>query len=261
MHNSYSAADGRRTRPEFAQTANGNEARRLVPARDEVFVWRIDMDNTPVRREILSDDELVRIRRLRSLSERRRLAAARSALRQLLGGALGSDPRGLRFVYGPHGKPAVCTPNGGDLQFNMSHSGTIAMVAMSCGRAVGIDVERVRPDFDVEATARRWYSRAEYDGINSLPVSVRSSAFFAVWTRKEALLKARGDGLAAGLDRFTVAVPPDESTLLVAHPDDVAGTARWTLRDVPVATGYAASVAVAGSDWSLCVRNWPAQAQ
>jgi len=261
MRNSYSAADGHRTHPEFAQTTVANEARRLVPARDEVLVWRIDMDNSPVRREILSDDELARIQRLRAPRERRRIAAARTALRQLLGGALETDPRGLRFVYGPHGKPALCTPNGGDLHFNLSHSGTIAMVAMSRGRVVGIDVERVRPDFDVEATARRWFSRAEYDGISSLPVSVRRSAFFVVWTRKEALIKARGDGLATGLDRFTVAVPPDESTLLVAHPDDVVGTARWTLRDVPVATGYAATVAAAGSDWSLCVRNWPVQAQ
>jgi len=261
MHDSYFATDGHRTRPEFAHTADGNKARRQVPARDEVLVWRIDLDKSPVQREILSDDELIRFQRLRSLRERRRIAAARSALRQLLGGALETDPRGLRFVYGPHGKPALCTPNGGDLQFNLSHSGPIAMVAMSRGRAVGIDVERVRPDFDVEATARRWFSRAEYEGISARPVAIRRSAFFSVWTRKEAILKARGDGLAAGLDRFTVAVPPDESTLLVAHPDDAAGTARWTLRDVPVAPGYAASVAAAGSNWSLCVRNWPAQAQ
>jgi len=191
--------------------------------------------------------------------ERRHIAAAHTALRQLLGDALETDPRRLRFASGVHGKPALCVQNGGDFKFNLSHSGAIALLAISRGREVGVDVEYMRADLDVDATARRWFSRAEYDGINTLPLSARRSAFFTVWTRKEALLKARGNGLAAGLDRFSVAVPPEEPTVLVAHPSDAAGVERWTLRDVPVATGYAATVAAAGRDWSLRVQNWAAQ--
>ena len=166
-------------------------------------------------------------------------------LRRLLGRYTDLPPVSLRFVAGPNGKPelaAECNPNA--LQFNRTDSESLALYAFCRERRVGIDVEKLRATRDMEALARSFFTANETAALLSLPEAQRVSAFYACWTRKEAYLKARGDGLTFGLNRFEVSLLPNAPALLLDTPFDPAETLRWSLHDLDVPPGYAAALAV-----------------
>jgi 4'-phosphopantetheinyl transferase len=172
----------------------------------------------------LSPDERERSARFRFARDRQRFIAARGALRALLGRYLGTRPGEIRFAYNAFGKPALTPEFGGQLQFNLSHSGDLALIASTTDAEVGVDLECIRPDADYGEIARSVFSAAEVEQLNSVPSHLYSLAFLSCWTRKEASLKARGEGLA-GLD--------------------LDGTTTDALTFQPAA-GYVASVAVQG---------------
>jgi 4'-phosphopantetheinyl transferase len=214
----------------------------------EVHVWRAWLDSpAPFALRLdraLSADERARAARLYFARDRRRFIAGRGLLRAILGGYLGVEPRRVRFEYGLGGKPRL-RGAAAALQFNLAHSHGLALYTVARG-AIGVDVERVRAMPDIERIAAGVLSARELAVFRGLPGPARLAAFFACWTRKEAYVKARGDGLARQLDRIDVSLAPwePERRLLVEGAPREAE--RWSLRAVDAAPGYAAALAVAG---------------
>ncbi|MEK7277570.1 MAG: 4'-phosphopantetheinyl transferase superfamily protein [Chloroflexota bacterium] len=197
---------------------------------------------------ILSADERARSDRFHFRRDRERFIVCRGALRIILGRSLGIEPEAVRFQYGPNGKPGLAHDT--SLRFNVSHSREAALIAVARGTEIGVDIERIRHEADFEMMAGRFFSRREAAAQRALPESQSVNAFFKCWTRKEAYLKARGDGLSFPLDGFDVSVG-GEAALLEnrVDPDEVG---RWSLRDVSdEAAGYAAALAVEGADWEV----------
>ncbi len=170
---------------------------------DLIRVFSIDLDEPlPLERAraLLSPDERERADRLRVEPAARRFTLARAALRTLLAECLDASPRALTFTYGPHGKPSLPGP----LQFNLSHSRGLALVALAVDAEVGVDVEKEREVPDALDIARRMFAPAEREALASVDERFRSAAFLRCWTRKEAFVKTTGDGLRLPLDAFEV---------------------------------------------------------
>jgi 4'-phosphopantetheinyl transferase len=227
---------------------------------DQVHVWRLEVEEAARRRGLalttLASDERARARAFSFAADRDRFVVARAALRSLLAAYLDLDPRRLRLGSGPLGKPILLED--GPIRFNVSHSDNLVLVAVAREREVGIDVERIRENTALEEIAIRNFSPAEVRALLSRPPEQRTSAFFSCWTRKEAYLKARGAGLHYPLDQFDVSLAPEPAALCEDRvaPGDAA---RWSLRDLAVAPGYAAALAVEGRGWRLgCWRRLPA---
>jgi len=215
-----------------------------MPYEHEIHVWqafpathRIDPDTD----RLLSRDERERMMRFRFEDDRKNFLFCRSMLRILLASYLDTPPAELRFAYSAHGKPSLDLPSG-NLQFNLSHSAGTVLFAFCSERRIGVDVERVRRDLNVQEIAERFFSAAENRGL--LQSSDMHDAFFRCWTRKEAFVKARGEGLSCPLETFDVSVATEEEDVsLTTRPDpsEAEGWQLWSLNSFP---GYAAAVAV-----------------
>ncbi|MGO8796180.1 MAG: 4'-phosphopantetheinyl transferase family protein [Candidatus Sulfotelmatobacter sp.] len=226
---------------------------------DEVQLWRVDLDGIGGEEDrwqkLLSDDERTRAARFHFGRDRQRFAAGRAVLRIILAGYLAADPSALRFTYSAKEKPSLAPPHAeGRLMFNVSHSGGIALMAFARGREVGIDVEHVRSDFDLEAIARRFFSAHEQRELFALTPEARIEGFFRCWTRKEAYIKATGDGLSLPLSQFDVSLAAGENNALLATRPDASEAERWLLREVPAGAGFVAALCVQGWGWVL--RDW-----
>jgi 4'-phosphopantetheinyl transferase len=225
-----------------------------------VDVWRIDLAATPAGRAALAatlaGDERARAARFHFDRDRDRWVVARGALRAILARYAGTAPAALALAVGDHGKPRLAEPVA-DLRFNLSHSGDLALCAVAVGREVGIDVEAVRADRAGDDIARRFFAPAEVAALAALSPALRVEAFFACWTRKEAYVKARGAGLALGLDRFEVSLAPGAAAALLATHDEPAERARWQLTALDPGPGYAGALAVEGRVAALRRWQWP----
>jgi 4'-phosphopantetheinyl transferase len=223
---------------------------------DEVQLWRIDLEAVGTDesgwRKTLSSDELDRASRFHFPLDRQRFAASRSLLRILLAGYLATDPAAVSFSYSEKGKPSLGARHAGsNLQFNISHSGGVSLLAFARGREIGVDVEQLRSDFEVEAIARRFFSPSEQRQLAAMPAEKSVDAFFRCWTRKEAYIKAIGDGLSLPLDQFDVSLDAGETNALLATRPDASETGHWLLREVPAGPGYIAALCVRGRDCKL----------
>lgn len=231
-----------------------------------VHVWSAPLDppEEAVFRcaSLLAPDERARADRFRFERHRRQFTVARGVLRTLLGRYLEVDPRILEFRYASHGKPELGGRFAGSgLRFNLSHSGEVALYAFTRGREVGVDVEHVHPLDDAVHIAERFFSAAENAAFRALPAEVKEEAFFLCWTRKEAYIKAIGEGLSLPLHEFDVSLAPGEPARLLGAVDP-AQAHRWTLRELDPAPGYAGAIVVEGAEWELSCWRWedPAEA-
>jgi 4'-phosphopantetheinyl transferase len=228
----------------------------------DVHVWRTALElsarHVQRLRQVLAADETARAERFYFEKDRRHFIVARGVIRMILGRYLGLDPARIEFSYSSYGKPALATAPGKDwLRFNVSHSHELALFAVTRGREVGIDVERMRADVAGETIAERYFSPREVAVLRALPAHLRCEAFFACWTRKEAYIKARGEGLSFPLDRFDVSLAPGEPAALLRTLGDPHEASRWSLRALAPGVGYAAALAVEGHDWQLTCWQWP----
>jgi 4'-phosphopantetheinyl transferase len=225
-------------------------------ADDKVHVWRLSLGSLALNFQaawvVLSRDERERANRFHFEADRRRSVIGRGYLRLLLGRILRLPAKSLRFEYGEFGKPRLTPIQEPRLEFSVSHSGDMVLIAVSRARAVGVDVEMVRADIDVDGIAERFFSINEYKSLASLAGPSGREAFFRCWTRKEAYLKARGEGLSTPLDQFDLSFVPGEET---RH--DPGEVKRWRLEPLAVPPGYAGAVVAEGSDWKLECRDWP----
>ena len=227
---------------------------------DEVHVWQTSLDMPASRfaqlRRILSPDECARADRFHFEVDRRRGIIGRAYLRLLLGQILDMPVNELQFEYDKFGKPGLIPGQRRALQFNVSHSGELILIAITTGRAVGVDVEEIRTDLDPNGIAAQFFSPSEREILASLPRPARYRAFFECWTRKEAYLKAKGVGLSLPLDQFDVSFLPDEEPRLLATRPDPAEAQNWRLWALDLASDYAGALAVSGSGRKLKCWKW-----
>jgi 4'-phosphopantetheinyl transferase len=204
---------------------------------------------TPLTLEKLSatfsTEERERAARFKFDHLRNRYMAGRGILRELLGRYLRRDPATLEFIQAAHGKPelkreSTTTP----LHFNLSHCGDLALIAVSWLGPIGVDVERVRLVKDVSDLVARFFSERENELFQKLPDDQKPIAFFNLWTRKEALLKATGEGIGGGLNRVEVSFLPGEAARLLAIAGDSVKADNWTLEAVTPAEGWIAAAAL-----------------
>jgi 4'-phosphopantetheinyl transferase len=219
-----------------------------------VHLWRVPLSLPAARRaalaRTLSEDERARAARLRHDRDRDRYETARGALRAILGRYLDIAPESLRFQYPcrcgdprcrpERRKPALATPAGVDLRFNVTHSHDLALIAVAFGREVGVDLERVQPTPDALALAERWLTPTDAAALRALPAPARDRAFLEAWTRREAHLKALGVGLPGA----------EDSRAAISD-------AGWSIQNLTVDQGYVAALATEGEPMRLRRWRWP----
>lgn len=215
--------------------------------RDEAHVWRLStaVDAASIERlqVDLSDDERRRVDRFHFEPDRRRAIVARASLRRLLGRCLNVAPNALVFENGPRGKPALGESQRRGLSFNLAHSHEMVLLAVAWGQEVGVDVEFVRPMVDAGAIVRSHFTPAEARMLET-SAEGSESAFFRLWTRKEAIMKGVGSGLAMPLNQFDASsqAPADGEWLAVTVSSHAPSS--WVLRDLPSAENYRAALAL-----------------
>lgn len=164
-------------------------------------------------------------------------------------------PSEIRFAYAPRGKPSL-EPNPTDLRFNLAHSYGLAIFGFAGGAEIGVDVEYEGRGIAGDDIAQRFFSTEEVAALRALPPADRTAGFFNCWTRKEAFVKATGEGIAYGLDRFAVSLAPGEPAKLLSTRTDPAEAARWTLCHIDPGPGYVGAIAVEGSIGRLRCWQW-----
>src|SRR5262249_36012578 len=221
----------------------------------DVDVWCIPLEvgAHAVNRLVpcLSNAERTKAQRFRTERDSKRYIAARGALRRLLARYLRERDDRIRFRYGPSGKPAVEQPaSGTDIHFNVSHSGSVALIALCAHAEIGIDVELVRDISDAAGIVDNFFTREESKRWHALPADHRTKAFYDGWTRKEALVKALGDGLSMALDSFEVPLRPGVNGII-----RLPGASAWAIVDVSPFAGYSAALAIPAQQWNVCCRH------
>ena len=222
----------------------------------EVHVWVAGLDTSPRVFErlqaTLTPDEIVRALRFRAPVDRWRSIVARGVLRNILARYLRRRPEQLEFRYGPLGKPALAGgPASEGLRFNLSHSSGVAVYAVARNREVGIDVEKIEPGLADPQLAQHFFSPREAAAIWEAPPDTRVEAFFNCWTRKEAYVKARGQGFHIPPESFEVSTLPAEPELLV--DEDGFRCTLLSFRPIP---GFMMAIAAEGTDWSVGLWGW-----
>lgn len=225
---------------------------REAPA--SVDCWRISLEHPDDSLAGLSSDEVERARRFRYVRDRARYAVSHRALRGILAQVTGLSPDALRFTHGPQGKPSLHPAIG--WAFNLSHSGDLAVVAVTGHDAVGVDVEAVRPTADLAAVAATHFSPRERGALFALSPEAQGAAFFRLWTRKEAYIKAVGTGLSHPLEAFSVSLEPHEARLLELE-GDATRAAGWAMAELPLPPGYAGAVTLEAPGLQLTMHDWP----
>lgn len=185
----------------------------------------------------LSPCEQSRAGRFHFERDRRRFIVARGRLRHLLGERLNKQPERVTIQYGARGKPAV-----DGLHFNLSHTGDYALYAFSTDGEVGVDLETIRPLPEADAIAATMFSPAEVAEYEHLAPDDRTIGFFNCWTRKEAFVKALGDGLAMPLDRFDVTLAPGAPARLMRVGEQPGAESGWQLHGFSPARGLIAAL-------------------
>jgi len=221
------------------------QTRRLSPG--EAQLWclplRLPAEKFARLQSLLSADEIERSARFRKAANAQFYVSARGWLRTLLGSYLSTQPGDLQFYYDGLGKPHLADEKD-KISFSVSHSDEWGLFGFVLKHRIGVDLERIRTDLEIEELARRFFSPNEFRKLRSLPADQRRMAFFCGWTRKEACLKALGKGLSYGLDRIEVTLAPGESATLIKMADDPNAFRRWTIHHLSPLATYVGAAAV-----------------
>lgn len=227
----------------------------------EAHLWVVALDGLtetlPEVRSILSPDEQDRASRFLSDVDARRYMGARASLRTLLGAYVGIEPGQLRFTYDRFGKPGLDgEAQARSVRFSVSHSAGLGLLGFVRGHRIGVDLEHVRADIDVEGLARNHFSSNEFQKLRPLSADRQLEAFFCCWTRKEAYLKGRGEGVSYGLDRVEVSLSPGEPAAVLHAFDDPDVSRHWTLEHLVPAPGYLGAAAVEADTVTFQCFQW-----
>lgn len=224
---------------------------------ENIDIWLCDLKNLSTNIDQfyskLSEDEQDRAEKLKIGSKRQQYIITRGSLRKYLGLLAEADPAVFKFKYLKHGKPILEESSQyADISFNVSHSNDIALIAISRKQNIGIDVEKINYEIDPQTLVSRFFSKAEQSEFNALPKTIKAKAFCACWTRKEAFIKAIGDGVAYGLDKFDVSVDPEtQQPKISLHKPS---TEIWSALNLHINNDYMACL-VSNTD-AINVRCW-----
>jgi 4'-phosphopantetheinyl transferase len=205
---------------------------------------------------LLSPTEIDRAQRFRFPALSERFVADHGRLRLLLAAYLEADPQGLRFAENEQGKPRLLHGPDCRLRFNMSHTRGLTMIALCLDAELGVDIEAVRQVEDRDDIAAMYFSSSESLALGAYPEPERDAAFLRCWTRKEAYMKARGEGLSLPLDQFAVSLSVQKAALVSCDWDEQEPR-RWMLEHLEPGPGYIGALAVEQGAWSLLHFAWP----
>ncbi|MFQ5660531.1 MAG: 4'-phosphopantetheinyl transferase family protein [Gammaproteobacteria bacterium] len=231
----------------------------LELSRGFVDIWRTKLDlpkqEIAAYLSLLSPDEVKRASCFKVKRKYREYVITRGLLRRVLGDTLRADPKGFLFEYAEHEKPFLKEDwGGGAVSFNVSHSHNQAVIAVTLDRTIGIDIEKIRQNVDFNKLANRFFSVKEFKSLKRFQEQHLPRAFFACWTRKEAFVKALGDGISFGLSEFSVSVDPDEENVTLSTHWDPGEARKWTLVNIKTDTDYIAACAFEGGKFEI--RYW-----
>ena len=229
----------------------------LSLSKDHIDIWLCDLKQLAGDinnyYSILSEDERERADNLKVDDKKQQFIITRGTLRQRLGLLTNIDPKDFVFEYLEHGKPVLSNNHQcADITFNVSHSNDLALIAIAQEHSIGIDIEKINYKSNHQTLITRFFSKAEQADFQTMPDANKAKAFCACWTRKEAFIKAVGDGVSYGLDKFDVAVDPENQTpnLNLHNPSEET----WSAINLPINDEYMASL-VSDRD-NLSVRCW-----
>jgi 4'-phosphopantetheinyl transferase len=226
----------------------------------DVHVWRASLTVSETRlvdfHAILADDERTRAARFRNPQHGAHYTVGRGVLRMLLGRYLNRQPQDICLSYSAYGKPFIKDATE-TLRFNVSHSQELALYAFTHRREIGIDIEYIRSVSSHHQIAEQFFSPNENQALHALPAAQQTIGFFNCWTRKEAYIKAHGEGLSLPLDQFDVTLAPDEPAALIETRVTSDRAERWTLEALQPGANYLAALVVEGHDWTLSTWQWP----
>lgn len=234
---------------------------RLAP--DQICVWRVPLNQNPIRipelKEVLSPDERARSERFRFDKDRIQFIESRAALRLILSQYLNVSPTSLTFAKAAHGKPALASgQSNSGLRFNLSRRDGLALVAITRDREIGIDVELIQPDLPFFEIANVSFSENELAELKSLPEAQQAAGFYNCWTRKEAYVKARGEGFSFPLKQFDVSLKPGAPAKLLEVRGSNTEIDRWILQDISAGDDYVAALIFEGPVATVICEDWPA---
>ena len=253
----FAPADSLRDNP--AQTVVTPKDDRFFIHQDEVHIWHTELlnpDEAHQMRSLLSSDELQRADRFKFPEHRRRFVIARGCLRQLTAAYLNVAAKAVRFAYSAEGKPQLAPEFPQELSFNVSHSEDLAVFSFATNRKIGVDVEVFRYDVDTEGIPRRFFSDVEQRALAGLHGQEKIQGFFNCWTRKEAYVKAVGQGLSLPLRDFDVSLLPGEAARILATRPDPQIASHWSIEPFYLNEQCAAAVVVEGRIAALQVRQF-----
>jgi 4'-phosphopantetheinyl transferase len=232
----------------------------LTLSDDDVHVWCVSLPQASEITEqlacLLSTDEKARAERYHFEHLRNYFIVARGMLRILLAGYLDLQPAQIEFTYLQAGKPQLSEKINKQIFFNLSHSHELALYAFSRNKNVGIDIEHIRPIDDLEQIAERTFSAMENSELKTLPTEKMLEGFFNCWTRKEAYIKAIGDGFSFPLQQFDVSLKPGEPAKILRVYGNAQKAARWCMVELRPAVDYVGALACEGTAAKLSYRNW-----
>ena len=233
----------------------------LVLPNNAVHVWRaslyVSASELRAFEDTLAVDERARAERFYFQKHREHFITGRGLLRNILSRYLDKEPNQLRFCYNAYGKPSLTEETSAEgLCFNLSHSHDMALYALTRGREIGVDIEYFRPNVETEKLAERFFSPREAAVLRALPEHLRKEGFFNCWTRKEAYIKAEGQGMSIPLSTFDVSLTPGEPAALLRTENHLQEASRWSLQALHPEPSYAAALAVKGHDWELKCWQW-----
>jgi 4'-phosphopantetheinyl transferase len=219
---------------------------------NEIHVWMTDL-TLPWEDEnehfvVLSNDEIIRAKQYHFIHHKRRFTVSRSILRHLLAGYLNTSPESILLGSSEFKKPYVKSENTKALQFNLSHSGDLAIYAFTLEHPIGIDIEKTKDIFS-ESVAMRFFSKKENEALNALPLSEKVCGFYRIWSRKEALVKAIGKGLAHALPSFSVSAFDIDEIISLENK-------KWSLRPITIRNGYQSAIATTQTINSISCWNF-----
>ncbi len=218
---------------------------------NHVDIWLVllDIEETIIDKLeiILSEDEKMRAERFFSVEQRRQFIAARAFLRLILSSYLKAKPEELQFQYNAYRKPSLSGEfNETGLNFNASHSHETALYGVTLKRAIGVDVEKIRPNLSFEKIAARQFTESELMLFHKSPESKKIQTFFTLWTRKEAILKGTAEGFHFPMKQFDVSDSPYKSVKFLNNSTNPGNKSEWFIHDIEIRPGFCAAFATEG---------------
>ena len=240
------------------------ELKPLMLTPGEIHIWCISLRQSLYRftelSQLLSEDERLRVKRFRFRKDQQAFVIRRGLLRRVFGDCLSTDPKKIDIYYGDHGKPEITNPfENANIQFNLSHSGNLILLALTLDQRIGVDIEFIHDMPEINQIAEIILSELEYPIFQKLSPEDKKEAFFHYWTRKEAITKAIGIGLSQPPNSITTSISPGKPASLITLRKDKNEDSSWLIQSLNLNPDYAAAIALEtngfGRKFKLILKN------